>query len=284
MKKTFLIACISTVLLFMCACGSATPENNTEITTTEVLSTENADDYKIAETPTEESSSFPSNGQKETQNEPIEEETPALTIAELTLDSEYTVEDDFVLTNLYTDILSDKSVADGWYYYYSRGTESTVPEIKWNPAEGMYTSCELIFDLQNLKDPMEKTFPERLSAYIVFQIDPQDVKECENADAYFAELTAMAGRNPDAEIFSCVPMQRNPGQLKTDGYETRSLDAILLEKDEIAQQYLVTDVSEAFYQSWEDSNATEPMWIVFSYNDDLVFTLNLREWLEESVE
>lgn len=258
MKKTFLIACISTVLLFMCACGSATPENNTEITTTEVLSTEN--------------------------NEPIEEETPALTIAELTLDSEYTVEDDFVLTNLYTDILSDKAVADGWYYYYSRGTESTVPWIEWNPAEGMYTSCELIFDLQNLKDPMEKTFPERLSAYIVFQIDPQDVKECENADAYFAELTAMAGRNPDAEIFSCVPLQRNPGQLNTDGYETPSLDAILLEKDEIAKQELITDVSEAFYQSWEDSNATEPMWIVFSYNDDLVFTLNLREWLEENGE
>lgn len=209
-------------------------------------------------------------------------EDPSFSIIELKPDMEYTVDSDYTISALNSDILSDISVNQGWYYYFSKGTEpGNVPWEKWTCADGMYTSCELLFDMKNLKENMDKTFIERFNGLIVYNADLKDASEYSSAEEYFNAINDIVSENTDAETFPLTPLQRNPGQFDTDGYETRSIDAALLARDETAQQDLIADVSEAFLRSWENSSSQEPMWAVFSYNDDVIFTVDLRKYMKE---
>ena len=201
-------------------------------------------------------------------------------IIELTPDSTIVREGDYAVSGLYTDILTDNSLSQGWFYYYSVGTENEVPWSKWTCADGMYTSCELLFNLQNLKDPMEMTFLDRFTGFIVYNADPKQVPECGSSAEYLGALRKLAADTPAAEVFDLTGLQRNPEQFDIDGYEARSKDAVLLDRDETAQQDLIADVSRDFYKSWENGG-TEPMWAVFSYEDGAVFAVNLRLYMVE---
>lgn len=204
-------------------------------------------------------------------------------IIPLTPDTQYIAEGDYILSGLYSDILTDQAVSDGWGYYYSRGTAMTdVPSDDWHCADGMYTSCELMFDMMNLQESMASTFIDRFSGVIVFGIGPGFLTACQCAGDCFDLLYSSISQVPGAALFPLTPLQRNPGQTDIYGYETRSLDAVLLGLNETAQQDLIADISEACYRSWEDKNAAEPLWALFSYSEDTVFCVDLRVWLEDA--
>lgn len=207
---------------------------------------------------------------------------PGLTVVELTPETVYTAEGDFTVSGLYTDILSRAAMSEGWVYYYMTGTEPGYNAgIDWVPGPGMYTSCRLFFSLENLKEQMDEPFTGRFRGAVVYNLTPDAVSGCESSEAFFEKLTALAESSPEAEIFSCTPMQRNPNQYHPDGYATASADAVPLGRNEAAMQDVIADVSESFLNSWEDSSAQQPMWAFFSYSDDAVFAVNLRQWLTD---
>lgn len=202
-------------------------------------------------------------------------------IVELDEKSIITRKGDYVLSNMETDILTDASIREGWFYYYSTGTEEKVPWEEWKCADGMYTSCEILFDIQNLKKDMKETFIQRFTGVIAYNIDLKTVPDCASAEEFFKEIRETASKDKKSEIFEFTPLQRNPGQLDTDGYETRSKDAVLLKCNETAQQDIIADVSESFLRSWENSSGTEPMWAAFSYDEDTVYIVDLRTQMKE---
>lgn len=201
-------------------------------------------------------------------------------LVELNPSSKYEVEGKFVLNGLQTEILSDASVKEGWYYYYSEGTGEKVPALDWEKREGMHTSCEIFFDMTNLEDKMTKSFVERCQGLILYN-PPESFKPEELNKDFVKTLEDLAAANEGTEVFKLTPLQSNPKQTDLDGYTTRSLDAVLLGKDETAKQVLLGDVSDAFYKSWENSEAKEEMWAYFTYGDDVIFAVNLRTWMKD---
>lgn len=207
-------------------------------------------------------------------------EETAFKLIELTPDSDIVRKDDYEISGLFTDILSDKSVSQGWYYYYSVGTEDKVPWNKWEHAEDMYTSCELLFNYKNLDKEAKKSTTDRFSGVIVFN-NPKEINFEEELDNdYIEHLQDLAKKNPGMELYELTPLQDNPNQRDFDGYQARSKDAKILEFNQEAKQSLIADVSKAFYDSWANKG-TEGMWAFFSYGDNVVYEVNLRKYLVE---
>lgn len=229
---------------------------------------------------------------RSTDTQPTETDMPDTTaepqrsvcIKVLTPDSRIAEPDDYELSGLYTDILTDRSVRNGWFYSYSTGTEPRVPWEEWKCAAGMYTSCELIFDLTNLAEKMTVSFPARFRGAIIYRVDVSGITGCETADEFFAELEKRTTGTSGAEFCPMTPLQHNPGQIDLDGYETRSKDGVLLAKNATARQDLIADISETFLRDWEDPASNEPMWAVFCYRDDTVYLVDMRTYLEEAAD
>lgn len=201
-------------------------------------------------------------------------------VIELTPDSNIVRTGSYEISGLFTDILSEKSVSEGWYYYYSSGTEDKVPWAKWEHAEGMYTSCELLFNYKNLDKKAQKSTTDRFSGVIVYNY-PKDINLKEKLDdGYIEYLQNLAKTNPGMELYKLTPMQDNPNQKDLDGYQARSKDAKILELYQEAKQSLIADVSKAFYDSWAN-RGQEEMWAFFSYDDDVTYAVNLRKYMEE---
>lgn len=205
----------------------------------------------------------------------------SLAVIELTPDTEYTSEGDYTLDGMFTDILSDRSLHNGWFYYYSEGTDSGVPWAKWECAEGMHTSCELLFNMTQLNNEAETDFVSRTCGVIVFGVPEDFVPSNPITEEYLAELLKTAADDLSIEVFPFTPMQDNPGQTDNEGQPARSIDGAILEDGETAKISLIADVSEAFYRSWEDENAVDSMWAFFSLDSRTVFAVNLREYLVE---
>lgn len=205
-----------------------------------------------------------------------------LQIVELTPETDFVSEGDYEISGLFSDILSDRSVREGWYYYYSEGTEPKVPWEKWKCADGMYTSCELLFNLTGLNDAADKSSSERFSGVIVFNAPADFSPEQELDEAYVTQLLEMAQADSSIEVYPLTTMQDNPDQVDLDGIQARSIDATILENGQTAKQSLVADVSEAFYRSWENKEAKESMWAFFGYDDNYLFAVDLRKYMEEA--
>lgn len=199
---------------------------------------------------------------------------PSVILIDLSRDTVFTREDDYVLSGLYGDILTDASLNQGWCYYYGEGTDAVIPSKNWAPAPGMYTSCELYYNLENLKDGEEQNFKDRFSGFVVFNTDPRTDGEYQTAADFLAALQDKCESDSAAELISVCYMQTNPGQLDSDGYLVSSLDASPLGKNVYAQQRLLIDIPVEFLRSWE--NGSEEMWAVLCYDEDAVFLVNLR--------
>lgn len=193
--------------------------------------------------------------------------------------------EEYTLDGMYTDILSDRSVADGWYYYYSKGTESPTDALAWEHAAGTHTTCEVYVGYTNLLEKPDRTVKDRFSGFIVYR-SPEDFT-VQTTD--INELRSQLEAYPEAELFDLTVMQANPDQVDTDGYPARSVDMVLLEQGQTALISVFADVSETFYRAWEDPENTEQMWYFFSLDDGVIYAVNLRTWLvddngEEPVE
>lgn len=205
-------------------------------------------------------------------------------VTELDSESVITHDGDYELSGMYTDILSDRAKAEGWYYYYSEGTESGVPQLKWEPAEGMYTGCKLFVTLKNLNENMTETFMSRYQGFIAYQVDLKGIPACATATEYLNAVKTAAAATENAEIFEYTLYQRNPGQLDSDGNPALSDTAVLLKAGEEATQDMFASISEEFLRSWEDADSTEPMWAVFTFDESTVYLVDLRVFLTDGVE
>lgn len=267
MKKRISLLVLVSLVFSLMACGESKPaeeQPTSEATSPSVATEEVTEEQPVAE-----------------ENEEAALEASSLNFMELTPDSDITVEGDYELSGLFTDILTDKSVHDGWFYYYSIGTETNVPWERWEPAEGMYTSCEILFNMKQLNESADKSYGDRFSGVILFNA-PKDFTPSDVLDENYVEtLLQMAKDDSNVEVYELTPLQDNPEQYDKDGIQARSKDSAILKKNVEAKQSLIADVSEKFYRSWEDENATESMWAFFSYGGNTIYMIDLCEWMEE---
>lgn len=190
-------------------------------------------------------------------------------IVELKNGDGYAKSGDYEIRDFHADILDDRSRADGWYYDYCKGTESGVASKEWKTGKGMYTTCELFFNMTSMKE-RKSPFSKRFTGYIVFDA-PEDFDIREVLRTGSIETSGES----KTEIFPFTFLQTNPDQTDAEGREVRSKDAVALGAWESADQWLFADVSERFLRSW--SNETpESMWAYFTFNDGIIYSCNLH--------
>ena len=263
-------------LLFLAAvlfAGCAENSGKVEDTTDTVVSTENADteDITVAE---------PDDGTNGS-GMLLKINDKKIRILEIKKDSEDTVENDYKLEWNLSDILDDDNIAEGSFYYFSRGTESNVPWEEWVKKEGSYTTMELFFDMTNLDRNAEVPYTERGRGVVVYNY-PDDIDLSGLDNNYIDYLKSVSAEYDGMEVFDFTMMQENPDQTDNEGYPAISLDGVVLEYEQSARCRMIADVSSEFYQSWEDENAVENMYAVFDFGADSIYFVNLREYLEAS--
>lgn len=260
MKKIVLAFIIGALVISLSACGSA--------------------DVPADEVPTPSQSEISEDTVGPDAQDGGETEQPECCI-ELSPESIFISDGDYELDGFYTDILTDRSVREGWFYYYSEGTDPKVPWKEWKCGSDMYTSCEIYFTVTNLSSEMEESFTERATGFIAFDVPSDFDPLSSSADGNMASLRDLLAEYDGVEISDYTPLQENPGQTDTDGYLTRSVDGVKLGEGETVRLAFIADVSEKFYRSWEDENGTENMWAFIGFGDGRIFCINLREWLLE---
>lgn len=197
----------------------------------------------------------------------------AVEVVELTSETEYTYHDECVFSGAFADVLTDELVADGWIYYYSKGTDNPAASFDWVKADGTYTSGELIIPDSMLRDQTED-FLSRADGLLIYNA-PADFDMSRALDrAYISEVLAAS---PQTEVLDLTPLQMNPGQLDEYGYDADSLDAVLLNKGDESRMKFFADISEPILRSWENPNDTHFLYIFFSFDDDVIFAADLHK-------
>lgn len=98
------------------------------------------------------------------------------------------------ISNLYSEVLDDKAMKEGWYYYYTDTDESPAAVIDWKVADENYTTVEVLFSVKNISDKPQ-TFGDKVTAQMIYQ---------ENKDA-------------QPICYDGTVFQQNPGQVEKNG-------------------------------------------------------------------
>ena len=98
------------------------------------------------------------------------------------------------MDDLYSEVLDDAAMAEGWYYYYTDSDVSPAPIISWKPSGENYTTVEVLFTVKNISDKPQ-TFGDKITARMLYR---------ENEEA-------------QTEYYSGTVFQQNPGQVNGSG-------------------------------------------------------------------
>lgn len=113
-----------------------------------------------------------------------------------------------------TDYISDASLADGWWYYYTEYEGDTVDYLEWPTVDGCYASCVNVL-LKNLQsEPAD--FASRISAKITFDAGAKDeaVHECTYFQYNEGQIDSEGYRVANTKVFDKV----NPGETMQFGF------------------------------------------------------------------
>lgn len=110
------------------------------------------------------------------------------------LDETITLENLCEISDLYSEVLDDKAMKDGWYYYYTDTDKSPATVINWEVSEENYTTAEVLFTVKNISDKPQ-TYGDKITAKLIYQ-------ETDNAQPVSYKGTVF---------------QQNPGQVEKNG-------------------------------------------------------------------
>ena len=161
------------------------------------------------------------------------------------------------LSGLYAEVLDDAAKAEGWYYYYTDTDESPARTLNWEPAEGNYTTAEVLFTAKNLSNEPQ-TFGNLLTAQMLYR---------ENRDA-------------EIQCFEGTVFQQNPGQVEENGdivmWSTKPTPIAAGESTMVSFRF---DIPKSVYEKMAAAAKGEETGIeetcVFSFDGITVFEVDL---------
>ena len=166
--------------------------------------------------------------------------------------TEIEIENEYLLGNIYSELLTDRAVDRGWTYYYIDSLNDGAATIDWCPADDYYTSVVLLFDWTNQSET-PVVFAENASAEIVFD---------------------EGGKN---KVYKGVSFQSNPGVIDDTGYEnTRNATFAELKKDDYSRVSFIIDIDKEFHDAMVAEDPKEPTWAYISLPNGDMYCMNLR--------
>ncbi|MDO5444981.1 MAG: hypothetical protein Q4F31_05100 [Eubacteriales bacterium] len=153
----------------------------------------------------------------------------------------------------YSEILSDQSVAEGWWYYYTDTLDNPAVPLEWKPHNGMHSTVIALFNVTNLRN------------------EPVVLKDILNGHIEFGDLT-----------FEGTVFQRNPEQVDTDGFEIRSLKGVSVNPGETVCIDVLFDVSKEFHNTACAGFTDVPATAFFSLDSGEILSFSLNEFMEIS--
>lgn len=166
--------------------------------------------------------------------------------------TEIEIENEYLLGNIYSELLTDRAVDRGWTYYYIDSLNDGAATIDWCPADDYYTSVVLLFDWTNQSET-PVVFAENASAEIVFD---------------------EGGKN---KVYKGVSFQSNPGVIDDRGYEnTRNATFAELKKDDYSRVSFIIDIDKEFHDAMVAEDPKEPTWAYISLPNGDMYCMNLR--------
>lgn len=165
------------------------------------------------------------------------------------------------MSDLYAEVLDDAAVSQGWYYYYTDSDQNPAEVINWKPADGKYTTVEVLFTAKNISDTAQ-TFGDKIKAQMFYQ---------ENKDA-------------DTEYFDGTVFQQNPGQTEKSGEVIMwSTKPVKIEPGKSTQVSFRFDIPKEIYDKVYATAKGEKTGIVetceFNFGDGTIFTVDLAKVL-----
>lgn len=164
-----------------------------------------------------------------------------------------TLENNCEIELYYSEILSDQSVAEGWWYYYTDTLDNPAAKLEWEPHDGMHTTVIVLFNITNLRS------------------EPVVLKDIPEGYIEFGDLT-----------FEGTVFQRNPEQVDPDGYEIRSLKGVPVNPGETVCIDVLFDVSKDFLDTACAGFTDTPATAYFSLDSGEVLSFSLNEFMEIS--
>ena len=125
---------------------------------------------------------------------PTPQAEPEETEVSFGLEETLTLEGFCEISGLYAEVLDDKAIKEGWYYYYTDSDSSPAEIKKWELVEGAYTTAEALFTVKNLSD-QPQIYGSRLTA----------------------KMTYLEDENAQPVVFEGTVFQQNPGQVDGNG-------------------------------------------------------------------
>ena len=165
------------------------------------------------------------------------------------------------MSGLYAEVLDDKAMSQGWYYYYTDSCESPAQTLNWELPDGCYTTAEVLFTVKNTSGEPQ-TFGDKISAQMLYR---------ESADA-------------PMDCFAGTVFQQNPGQVDESGgiimWSTKPVEIAPGESANVSFRFdIPKDVYEMVYRTaiGEDTGISESC--EFSFGDGTTYVIDLTEAL-----
>lgn len=165
------------------------------------------------------------------------------------------------MSGLYSEVLDDEAMAEGWYYYYTDSKDSPANIIHWEVSGENYTTAEVLFTVKNISDAPQ-TFGDKLTARMLWQ---------ENGDA-------------EAVCYDGTVFQQNPGQVEASGEMVMwSTNPVEIAAGESANVSFRFDIPKGVYEKMyatamgENPGITETC--AFSFGGGTTYVVDLAETL-----
>lgn len=163
------------------------------------------------------------------------------------------------MSMLYAEVLDDDAKAEGWYYYYTDTDESPADIIVWEPADGNYTTAEVLFSAKNISDTPQ-VFGSMITAALFY-------KENEESEPI----------SYDGAVF-----QQNPGQVEKSGeiimWSTKPVEIAVGEAANVSFRFDIPKyVYEKLYAAvtGEDNGVTAIC--EFDFGDETAYAIDLTD-------
>lgn len=165
------------------------------------------------------------------------------------------------MSGLYAEVLDDAAMADGWYYYYTDTDQSPATDICWTPADGCYTTAEVLFCLKNTSGKAQ-SFGDKITARMIIRQNDAAQPDC----------------------YTGTVFQQNPGQTDVNGQIIMwSTKPAAIAPGECANASFRFDIPQPVYELMcaaavgENTDITELC--EFDFGDGIVYVIDLTDVL-----
>ena len=160
---------------------------------------------------------------------------------------------------LYSEVLDDAAVAEGWYYYYTDTDESPADMIRWELSEENYTTAEVLFSVKNISD-QPQTFGDKITAVLYYQENESSETVC----------------------YPGIVFQQNPGQVDINGtmimWSTKPVEIAVGESANVSFRFdIPKDTYQTLYKAITGEETGTTAICEYRFGNGPTFVINMIE-------